>query len=411
MKSTDRIKVAIVSSGYFPVPPVRGGAIESLIEILVKENDIINKLDLTVFSMYDKSAEGIARDYINSKIIFIKIPRIVQILDILIYYICKIILRKKKHMSYRYISQRLYYINEISKRIAQIDYDNLIFENHPTLLSSLKKYNNYEKYKGKYYYHAHNEITNDFGNKNYLKEVNKFICVSKFIQKSIGEYLNIQSQDRFSVLKNCVDEEKFKLRDELSVEGFRKKYKIPNDVILFAFTGRLNSEKGVKELLLGYKKAKPKNSKLIIAGSYFFGSNMKSHYEIELKFIAKDIMEEIIFTGNIPYKEMPFLYAIADVIVLPSIWNDPAPLTVIESLTCGKPLITTFSGGIPEYANSDNSILIKVNKDIIENLAQAIRELSENPEKRMALSEAAKKESMNWTKENYYKNFIREFIN
>ena len=122
MKSTDRIKVAIVSSGYFPVPPVRGGAIESLIEILVKENDIINKLDLTVFSMYDKSAEGIARDYINSKIIFIKIPRIVQILDILIYYICKIILRKKKHMSYRYISQRLYYINEISKRIAQIDY-------------------------------------------------------------------------------------------------------------------------------------------------------------------------------------------------------------------------------------------------------------------------------------------------
>ncbi len=138
---------------------------------------------------------------------------------------------------------------------------------------------------------------------------------------------------------------------------------------------------------------------------------MKSHYEIELKFIAKDIMEEIIFTGNIPYKEMPFLYAIADVIVLPSIWNDPAPLTVIESLTCGKPLITTFSGGIPEYANSDNSILIKVNKDIIENLAQAIRELSENPEKRMALSEAAKKESMNWTKENYYKNFIREFIN
>ena len=138
---------------------------------------------------------------------------------------------------------------------------------------------------------------------------------------------------------------------------------------------------------------------------------MKSDYEIELKFIAKDIMEEIIFTGNIPYKEMPFLYAIADVIVLPSIWNDPAPLTVIESLTCGKPLITTFSGGIPEYANSDNSILIKVNKDIIENLAQAIRELSENPEKRMALSEAAKKESMNWTKENYYKNFIREFIN
>jgi glycosyltransferase involved in cell wall biosynthesis len=121
------------------------------------------------------------------------------------------------------------------------------------------------------------------------------------------------------------------------------KYNIPKGYTLFTFTGRLNPEKGVKELLLAYKKAQPEKSKLIIAGSYFFGSNMKSEYEIELAEIAKVIGNDIIFTGNVDYCDMPLLYHISDVIVLPSIWNDPAPLTIIESITCGKPLITTNS--------------------------------------------------------------------
>lgn len=407
----DRIKVAIVSPGYFPVPPVNGGAIESLIDLLVKENDIANNLDLTVFSMYDKSAEEIAAGYHNSKIFYIKIPPIIQFFDLMIYYIVRNFLKKKKHMSYRYILQRLYYINRVAKIVWKNDFDKLIFENHPTLLLVLRGHGNYKKYMGKYYYHAHNEITNTFGNEEYLKRVTKFICVSKFIEKSIRKRLHIQNTNQFVVLKNCVDEEKFKINDESLIKRFKEKYKIPDNFTIFAFTGRLNAEKGVRELLLAYKGANPPKSRLIIAGSYFFKSSMKSDYEFELKAIAESIKEQVIFTGNIPYDEMPLLYAAADVIALPSIWNDPAPLTVIESLTCGKPLITTFSGGIPEYANPDNSIILQVDNNIVDNLSQAIAELSGDPEKRMELSNSAKHESEKWTKRSYYENFTKVFIN
>ena len=407
----DRIKVAIVSPGYFPVPPVNGGAIESLIDLLVKENDIANNLDLTVFSMYDKSAEEIAAGYHNSKIFYIKIPQIIRFFDLMIYYIVRNFLKKKKHMSYRYILQRLYYINRVAKIVWKNDFDKLIFENHPTLLLALRRHGNYKKYMGKYYYHAHNEITDTFGNEEYLKRVTQFICVSKFIEKSIRKRLHIQNTNQFVVLKNCVDEEKFKINDESLIKRFKEKYKIPDNFTIFAFTGRLNAEKGVGELLLAYKGANPPNSRLIIAGSYFFKSSMKSDYEFELKDIAESIKEQVIFTGNIPYDEMPLLYASADVIVLPSIWNDPAPLTVIESLTCGKPLITTFSGGIPEYANPDNSIILQVDNNIVDNLSQAIAELSGDPEKRMELSNNAKHESEKWTKRSYYENFTNVFIN
>ena len=282
----DRIKVAIVSPGYFPVPPVNGGAIESLIDLLVKENDIANNLDLTVFSMYDKSAEEIAAGYHNSKIFYIKIPQIIRFFDLMIYYIVRNFLKKKKHMSYRYILQRLYYINRVAKIVWKNDFDKLIFENHPTLLLALRRHGNYKKYMGKYYYHAHNEITDTFGNEEYLKRVTQFICVSKFIEKSIRKRLHIQNTNQFVVLKNCVDEEKFKINDESLIKRFKEKYKIPDNFTIFAFTGRLNAEKGVGELLLAYKGANPPNSRLIIAGSYFFKSSMKSDYEFELKDIA-----------------------------------------------------------------------------------------------------------------------------
>ncbi|MGZ1335742.1 glycosyltransferase family 4 protein, partial [Lactobacillus delbrueckii subsp. bulgaricus] len=60
-------------------------------------------------------------------------------------------------MSYRYIVQRIYCIRKVAKNIRNVDYDELVFENHATLLSALGKYRNFEKYKGRYYYHAHNE--------------------------------------------------------------------------------------------------------------------------------------------------------------------------------------------------------------------------------------------------------------
>lgn len=398
-------KVAIITSGYFPVPPVKGGAIEALINMLIEENNVEKHLNLIVYSMYDVQAEKKANRNEYTKIVFIKIPELIKKMDLVVYNIAKKVLKKKKHMSYRYILQRIYFINQVSKDLSHNCYDSVIFENHPTLLNALKKYNNFEKYKDKYYYHAHNEIFNTFGTDTLLENVKKYICVSEFIQKSISNKLAINDDDRFVILKNKVDENKFGLCDTAKIKEFATRYNIPKGYTIFTFTGRLNPEKGVKELLEAYRIAHPKKSKLVIAGSYFFGSGMKSNYEKKLEEIAAEIGDDIIFTGNIDYSNMPLLYMISDVIVLPSIWNDPAPLTVIESLTCGKPLITTYSGGIPEYANSNNSLIYRIDENLIQNLAGGITLLANEKNERKRLSDEAKKESVNWTKKSYYIDF------
>ena len=84
--------------------------------------------------------------------------------------------------------------------------------------------------------------------------------------------------------------------------------------------------------------------KLLIAGSSFYGMNVKSSFEEEIINIAKTINNNIIFTGFVPYEEMPKVYNVADIAVLPSMWEEPAGLTIIESMACGIPVITTVSG-------------------------------------------------------------------
>lgn len=399
-------KIAIISSGYFPVPPVKGGAVESLVNMLVEENEKRKEIELEVYSIYDKDAKAESQVLINSKINYIKTPYVIKFFDYVIFLIVKLLFKKKKVMSYRYIFQRLYYINKIGNKLNMSNYDALIFENHPTLLLSLKKKNNFKKYAGKYYYHAHNEITNCFGARKYLMNVRQFICVSNFIRKSISSFLGLDDS-RFCVLRNKVSEEKFRNIEYEEIQKFKEKYGLNKDEIVITFTGRLNKEKGVKELLIAFKNANLDNAKLVIAGSYYYGSGMKSEYEKELKKIASDIQNKIVFTGNIKYDEMPVLYAASDILVIPSIWNDPAPLTVIESITSGKPLITTNMGGIPEYANKNNSIIVNTGNNFIAELTIAIRKLCSDSKLRYTLIENTKKDSYNWTQSSFYNDFVK----
>lgn len=50
------------SNGAFPVPAVKGGAVATLVEHLVKEGNKDNDNKLTIFSYYDKNAFNISKN-------------------------------------------------------------------------------------------------------------------------------------------------------------------------------------------------------------------------------------------------------------------------------------------------------------------------------------------------------------
>ncbi|CAM3087659.1 glycosyltransferase family 4 protein [Sporolactobacillus spathodeae] len=401
------MNVAIVTSGYQPVPAAKGGGVEALLDHLILKNEDYGKIHLTVFSTYHEAAVKMANPLKKTTFFFIKPPALIRICDKVIYFVAKHLLKKEKSMSYRYIAQRLHYLTKVSKNLQKNNYDKVILENHATLFLVLKKHDNAHKCAGRYYFHLHNEVTNDYGCRSIMLGCRKVLGVSQYINQTLKMFLGGLPADKFAILKNCADISRFgSSQSKREAAIMRQTYGIaPNEHVIL-FTGRLNKEKGIKELLLAFKKLNFPKTKLVIAGGYFYASGMVSAYEKELQKIAEPFKGRIIFTGYIAYPNMPAVYSMADVAVIPSMWNDPAPLTVIESMASGLPLITTVSGGIPEYACSEGAVLLARDKKIVDRLAATLNDVLSDAVLRQNMAEASRKTAERMNVDQYYKDFI-----
>lgn len=401
------IKIAIITSGYLPVPASKGGAVENLVQNLLDENEKNKNIKFIVYSIEDNEAQEIAKKtYKNSEFIFVKANIFVRYLDKFIYWIAKNIFKKQNTISYRYILQRLCFLNKVSKNLNRNDYDKVILENHSSLFLALKWRKNYYKYAGKYYYHVHNEIKQGYGCDDIIKNSKSILCVSDYIRKQVKEILNIDG-NILTVLKNGIDTDKFNgTIDEKTAKDLRNKYKIKHDEKVIIFTGRINEQKGIKQLLQAISNMNYSKFKLLVVGGYFFNTNIKSNFEKEIEPLIEKVKDNVIFTGYVDYEELHNIYAISDIAVLPSMWEEPCALTVIESMASGLPIIATDSGGIPEYVNENMSVIIKRDKYLVKNLRIAIDELISNDEKIKEMSKEAKKQARLFSKSEYYKNFM-----
>jgi glycosyltransferase involved in cell wall biosynthesis len=369
-------KVAIVTSGYLPVPATRGGAVEVLDEYLIKENEKKKYLNLTIFSSDDVEAKKSLKNYKYTSAIFIKTPRYIQVIDKIIFKFVNNILKKTNSNSYRYILQRIYYINKVSKNLSKINYDSLVLENHATLFSVLRKHGNFQRYFGKYYFHMHNEVKNSFRNDKYIQNVTKVLGVSEYINSTLRKKFPSMTSRQFTVVRNAVDSKRFAFDLSLNDKNkIRDNLKLPRNSFVFLYTGRLNKEKGILEAIKAFKKANIENAIFLVVGSAFFDTDIKSNFEIKLKTLIETMDHRVRFTGYIPNEKLGSIYAVADVCVIPSIWEDPAPLTVLEAITAGKAIITTNSGGIPEYVNKKNSIIIDRKVNVICNLERSFKKV------------------------------------
>ena len=401
------MKIAIITSGYLPVPATRGGAVETIVEDWMKVNENYNDTKFIIFSIYDKDAEKEIKKYKNSEAIFIKKNGIINFFDKLVYGFAKYVLKKERVMSYRYIFQRLYFLNKVSKYLKKNNFDKILLENHPTLFLALKWRKNYKKYEGNYYYHLHNEQNKLYGCKDIIKNCKKILCVSSFIKNNIKTLTG--KADNVYVLKNCVDNSLFDLKmSDKEKAKLKEKYNIKKDEAVLLFTGRVSAEKGINELLLAINKIKDEKFKLIIVGSFFFDTNIKNNFDTKLKQYVDKVKDKVVFTGFVKHNEIAKLYNISDIAVLPSIVNDAAPLTILESMASGLPIITTNSGGIPEYAKDGCAIILERDENLVNNLASSLSLLIKNKSKRDEMAKISITNSKELTLDKFYNNLIEE---
>ncbi len=194
-----------------------------------------------------------------------------------------------------------------------------------------------------------------------------FDTILTLANRSKMELLKIGLDDnRLKVFTYWVDQAVFK---PVSVVECRRKLALNGKFVVF-FVGRLLEIKGVKVLIeVASRLADSTNIFFVFIGDGPLANEVKA---------ASDRVGNILYVGKVDNKELPPYYNAADVVILPSIYEEGFGRVILESLSCGIPVIASNRGGVPEALDQSVGILVEPKIDEIQ---RTIESLYEHPEK------------------------------
>lgn len=394
-------KVCIVSPGVLPIPDVLGGAVERLITMIVQTNELEHMFDITVITCPNAIARELQKKYKHSEFVNIK------------YYNNEFVKKwgnKIKWHLNAWFNRDSIFLDFLSSPVNRYlrknscKFDFVVSEcSNPTFCSSISKVIG----KNKMAVHLHgnlkasNRLESVFGN---------VFSVSDFIreQYSVGSSL---PKDRMLTIFNGIATDKFsKKLSDADKSKLRRQLGLNDDDFVLVFCGRIVPDKGVLELIHALLSINEDKVKLVILGSSNFGLGDFGDYPIKVKKLSEENKDRIIFTGFIDNGEVYKYHQIADVGVMPSMHNDPCPLSMFELITSGLPTIATKAGGMPEIGNDDTTIFVSM-QNIEKELKEAILKLYRDSSLRNKMHLAALEKSKNFTQRRFYYDFCNTVEN
>ncbi len=225
--------------------------------------------------------------------------------------------------------------------------------------------------------------------KNFLKTADKidiFIAPSLFIKRKA-----VQSgipANKVVHLPNFVNEE---FSDTKELEKSNLKYML--------HFGRLSSEKGIDLLINTYLKNDIKMDLKIVGDG---------PEEKRLKELTRNC-DQIKFLGKKKGKELRELIYNAYISVMPSVWPENLPYSILESLTLKTPVLASKIGGMTEMIkDKETGLLFKLNDS--DDLAEKLNWAIDNPKEIKKMKETAREESLEkYNPEKHYNKLIKTY--
>lgn len=168
---------------------------------------------------------------------------------------------------------------------------------------------------------------------------------------------------------------------------FNPDYELPPDVELdpdkptLFFLGNLVYQKGITNLL-DAKKLLKNDCQLLIVGKG------PLREELEEK-VEKEGIENVKFLGF--YPDVEKIMPSADIFVLPSI-SEGSPITILEAMASGLPVVATDVGGVKEAVAEDVGIVVEANDPVA--LSRAIDTLLDDADKRRKMGFNGRKKAL-----------------
>ncbi|OMP66619.1 glycosyltransferase family 4 protein [Domibacillus epiphyticus] len=209
------------------------------------------------------------------------------------------------------------------------------------------------------------------------------------VDTRIKNYVKKEAGIDGTAIRNFINVDDFK-PDAENKAAYREKHGVPADAPVFFVPRRLTKKNGVIYPILSLPAVLEKypNAKLIYAGTGEAMDEMK-------KLIAeRGIAENVELLGAIPHNVIKEYYALADVVLVPSVYSEgveeATSISALEAMGSGSPLIACAVGGLKEIVEHGVDGLLVEEKNV-EQLSEAMIDLLDNPEKGAQFAAAARK--------------------
>ena len=382
-------RILLVPPPELPVPAVQGGAVETLVTHLIRENERRGCLDLLCASIPDPAAAEQAKALRHTRMLYVARPRGAR------RYWPLVFIERCFGIAAPY--DPWYQKVQLSLALELPPPDLIVAEGgNLTQCSAISRMFG----RNRCLAHLHGQTACSHT----MDEIyGGVLALSEFIR---DDYLKTSSLDRQHayILHNCIDTARFTpgapdaaLRASL---GFA-----PEDFVVL-FCGRLEPDKGIHKLLEAMAAVDDARCKLLIVGSPFFGRTQSSPFLRKLEQQAHALGDRVRFTGYVPNENLPDYYRLADLVCVPTLVEEAAGLVAVEAMGCGRPVLATRSGGMPEYLQGSQAILVDRGPELAAQLSWAIRMLHEHPDLCAQMGAAGARAAQRFSTAAFYETFL-----
>jgi glycosyltransferase involved in cell wall biosynthesis len=181
---------------------------------------------------------------------------------------------------------------------------------------------------------------------------------------------------------------------------YRRSFGLNQSALVIAALGRMVYKKGFSTLIMALPDIISRYPRVRLV----FGGDGPLREELSYEAERLGVSNHVSFIGRIPWNQVPEFLATADIFVLPSVKDkygnvDGLPTVLLESMSCGTPVIASDIGGVRLVVEHDRNGLL-VPPDDVSSLVKAIALLAGDPEKRHAIGQAARhaiEQQFNWS--------------
>ncbi|WP_245900678.1 glycosyltransferase family 4 protein [Deinococcus yavapaiensis] len=233
------------------------------------------------------------------------------------------------------------------------------------------------------------------------QDADLIVTVSHYLKGSIGRHASSESvktvHNGGSYSRDIVEKARGN-RDDA-----RRSLKVTDENFVILYVGGFSANKGVLHLVNAFEQLALESDRVILAlagGAKLWGQGERpresdDQYQDMVEQHLRPFSHQVRELGLVAPKDLPSVYAAADVLVVPSVCQEGFGLVAAEGMSMGLPVIASRVGGLSEVVSDRGGLLVPPADEHA--LLEALRTLLGDASLRGSLAAGARSQATNYT--------------